>query len=432
MSMEAHTADHRSLPGPETIRREVLDNGITILSRSNFNSPSVTISGHIRSGSLFDPNAKLGLADFTTSALMRGTTKHTFDALYNQLESVGASLGFDSGTTSTHFHGHSLAEDLPLVLTLMAEILKGPTFPAAEVEKLRHHLLTGLAIRAQDTADMADLTFDEILYKDHPYGRPEDGNPKTIRAITRADLISFHRRAFGPTGTVISVVGAVDTEKAVEAVQRALGRWKNPEQLNMESVDDPKPVPGTVKRHHKIEGKSQADIIIGTNGPRRKDPEYMAASLGNSVLGQFGMMGRVGKSVREESGLAYYAYSNLNAGLGPSSWTVSAGVNPANVGRATDLIVQELKRFVAEGVTAEELQDSQANFIGRLPLSLESNAGVAGALLNIERFELGLDYYQRYEGLVRAVSREDVLGVARRFIDPERLVIASAGPQMGR
>ncbi len=428
MTTPSPSIDHSSLPGPRDIRRRVLDNGITVLSRSNFNSPSVTISGHIRTGSLFDPDDKLGLADFVASSLMRGTRKHSFDALYNELESVGASLGFDSGTNSTRFHGHSLIEDLPLVLRLLVEILHGPIFPAAEVEKLRHHLLTGLAIRAQDTADMADLTFDEILYKDHPYGRPEDGNPKTIKAITRADLVSFHRRTFGPKDMQVAVVGAIDADEAVEAVEHALGRWKNPAQLAMDDVGDPRHLGQTVRRHHKIAGKSQADIIIGTNGPRRKDADYMAASLGNSVLGQFGMMGRVGKSVREESGLAYYAYSNINAGLGPGSWTVSAGVNPANVERATDLIVKELQHFVADGVSAEELADSQANFVGRLPLSLESNAGVAGALLTIERFDLGLDYYQRYEGLVRGVTRDAVIETARRFIEPARLVIASAGP----
>ncbi len=428
MNHASQGADRHSLPGPQDIRREVLDNGITVLSRSNYSSPSVTISGHLRSGSLYDPDAKLGLADFAASALMRGTAKHTFDAIYNELESVGASLGFDSGMNSTSFHGHALVEDLPLVLHLLSEIVRGPAYPQREVEKLRHHLLTGLAIRMQDTADMADLTFDEILYHDHPYGRPEDGNPKTVKAISRLDLVKFHRGTFGPQGMLIAVVGAVDTGRAVEAVQRALGGWKNPNQRPMEAVEDPKPLKTTVKRHHKIPGKSQADIIIGTNGPRRKDPDHMAASLGNSVLGQFGMMGRVGKSVREESGLAYYAYSSLNSGLGPGSWTVSAGVNPANVGKASDLIVAELKRFVAEGVSAEELADSQANFIGRLPLSLESNAGVGGALLNIERFGLGLDYYQRYEGLVRGVSRDDVQRTARRFIDPDRLVIATAGP----
>ena len=145
----------------------------------------------------------------------------------------------------------------------------------------------------------------------------------------------------------------------------------------------------------------QTDIYMGASGPLRKAPEYLAASLGNSVLGQFGMMGRIGDVVREQSGLAYYAYSSLSAGVGPGSWEVSAGVNTANVDKAIDLIREEIERFVAEGVSAEELADSQANFIGRLPLSLESNMGVANALINIERYDLGLDYYRRYADLVR-------------------------------
>jgi zinc protease len=184
----------------------------------------------------------------------------------------------------------------------------------------------------------------------------------------------------------------------------------------------------TVSKHHRIAGKSQSDLVIGTNGPKRKDPEFMSVLVGNSILGQFGMMGRIGDVVREKSGLAYYAASSLNAGIGPGSWEVSAGVNPQNVKKASELIVSELKRFVDEGVTNDELVDVQANFIGRLPLSLESNGGVANALLNIERHDLGLDYYHRYESLVREVTREDVLNSARKFIDPDKLVIAVAGP----
>ena len=121
------------------------------------------------------------------------------------------------------------------------------------------------------------------------------------------------------------------------------------------------------------------------------------------------MMGRIGESVREKSGLAYYAYSNISAGLGPGSWSVSAGVNPANVGKAGDLIIKELKRLIRGGVTLEELADSQANFIGRLPLSLESNGGVVSALLTMERFNLGLDYYRRYPGLVKSVKLSEIL-----------------------
>jgi zinc protease len=132
--------------------------------------------------------------------------------------------------------------------------------------------------------------------------------------------------------------------------------------------------------------------------------------------------------VREKSGLAYYASSTLNAGIGPGSWCVSAGVNPSNVQKVRDLICREIGLFIEKGITSEELADSQSNFIGRLPLSLESNSGVANALLNMERYELGLDYYRRYPELVRAVTPEDVLTAARKYLDPDRLAIAIAGP----
>ena len=417
----------RSLPGPEDIHRKVLPNGITVLCRANFNSPSVSINGYVNAGSLTDPDEKLGLADFTASALMRGTEKHNFDSLYNELESVGASLGFDAGVHTTGFHGRALVEDLTLLLDLLSETLCRPVFPDDEVEKLRHQLLTGLAIRAQDTSDMANLTFDEILFHGHPYSRPEDGFPETIQAITRQDLTEYHRKSFAPLGMVIAVVGAVEPKKAMDAIGRVLGDWENPNQVEPPSMPELKRLDETVKRHVKIEGKSQADLIIGTNGPRRTDEDYLAAALGNSILGQFGMGGRIGDAVREKAGLAYYAYSGLSAGIGPGSWSANAGVNPTNVNKATDLIVKELKRFIKGGVTQEELSDSQANFIGRLPLSLESNGGVAGALINIERYSLGLDYYRRYADLVKSITRSDVLDVARKYIDPDRLAIAIAG-----
>ena len=154
----------------------------------------------------------------------------------------------------------------------------------------------------------------------------------------------------------------------------------------------------------------------------------MAASLGNSILGQFGMMGRIGEVVREKAGLAYYASSSLSAGTGPGIWSVSAGVGPSNVQKAADLIISELKRFVQKGVSRQELSDNQNQYVGRLPLTLESNGGVAGALLNIERNGLGLDYYRQYADNVRAVKRQEVQAAAEKYIDPERLVIAVAGP----
>jgi zinc protease len=417
-----------ALPGPDDITRTVLPNGIVILARANFNSPSVVISGYLDVGSLFDSDEKLGLADFTAAALMRGTQQRNFQQIYDALESVGASLGFGGGTHSNAFSGRALSEDLPLLLALLAEVLRQPAFPPDQVERLRAQLLTGLAIRSQDTGEMASLTFDQIVYAGHPYSRPDDGYPETVQAIGRDDLAEFQHRYYGPRGMVLALVGGIDPTRAVEEVTQALGDWQNPSQPDMPALPPWTPLQGVETRRVSIPGKSQADMILGTAGPQRSAPDFLAASLGNNILGQFGLMGRIGEVVREQAGLAYYAGSSLSGGLGPGPWHVAAGVDPANIDQAIDLIRAEITRFVNEPVTTDELSDSQANYIGRLPLSLESNAGVAGALINLERYALGLDYYRRYPDLIRAITRQDVLDAARHYLHPDRLGIAVAGP----
>ncbi|MCX6078027.1 MAG: pitrilysin family protein [Chloroflexi bacterium] len=417
-----------SLPGPDDITRIVLPNNITILVRSNFNSPSVTLSGYLATGSLFDPDTKLGLADFATSALMRGTQTGSFEQIYDSLESVGAHLGFSAGTHTSGFSGRALVEDLPLLFDLISNCLRQPIFPEDELERLRTQMLTGLAMRAQDTGSMASMTFDKLVFGAHPYARPDDGYPETIRAITRADMVDYHSRCFGPNGLTIAVVGAVNPDFVVAEISRTLGDWLNPQQPALPALPTVSPLSAPLREHIPLAGKSQTDLMVGVLGPLRRDPEYLAASLGNSVLGQFGMMGRIGDVVREQSGLAYYASSSLSAGTGPGTWEVSAGVNPSNLEKALDLIIAELRLFIEKGVSSDELQDCQDNFAGRLPLSLESNAGVASALINIERHQLGLDYYRRYEDLVRAVTPEMVLEAARKYINPNLLVTASSGP----
>jgi zinc protease len=193
----------QSLPGPDDITRVSLPNGISILVRSNFNSPSVVIGGYLSCGSLFDTDEKLGLADFTALGLMRGTSTRAFQQIFDALESVGASLSFGAGIHNTGFSGRSLIEDLPLMLALLADTLLHPVFPPEEIERLRAQFLTSLAQRAQDTADMASITFDQIVFEGHPYARPDDGWPETIRAIRRDDLADFHQRCYGPQGMVL-------------------------------------------------------------------------------------------------------------------------------------------------------------------------------------------------------------------------------------
>lgn len=429
--MSFHKLDHlKALPGPQDITRTILPNGITVLTRSNFNSPSVFLGGYLCSGSMFDPDDLLGLANFTALSLMRGTHQSNFQDIYEALESAGASLGLGASVHNVNFGGRALAEDLPMLLRLLSEVVSQPAFPAEQVERLRGQLLSSLAIRNHDTGDLADMAVDEILFAGHPYSRPEDGHPETIQNITRDNLLDFHRQHYGPATMVVVIVGAVETSQAVDQVQQALGRWSVSEPAAPVCFPPVQILEQTIRRHIPVPGKFQTDLVMATSGPRRMSPDYMAASLGNSILGQFGMMGRIGDVVREKAGLAYQASTSLSGSIEGGSWEVSAGVSPANLQRAIDLILSEIRRFIQEPVSLEELQDSQANYIGRLPLSLESNAGVANALLNIERFQLGLDYYQRYSDLVLAVQPENILETARRYWDPDRLAVVSAGPEL--
>lgn len=428
MNKSAFMAVNNSLPGPDDIYRVQFDNGIVLLVRSNYNSPSVVVSGYLTAGSLFEKDEQLGLAGFTASTLMRGTEKRTYHEIYDALESAGASLQISGGTHTAGFGSKALVEDLDLLLELLSESLMYPVFPEEQVELLRARLLTSLAIRAQDTREMSSLTFDQIVYAGHPYSRPEDGYPETIQSISRADLKKFHHVHYGPEGMVISVVGAVDPHVVGSKVGDLFGDWQNPDQPAPVRLP-PNPTPDDPRtRKIDIPGKFQADIVTGVVGPERRAADFLPAALGNNILGVFGMMGRIGETIREKAGLAYYAYSNLTGGMGPGPWYISAGVDPQNVDQTINLINQEITRFTQKPVSIEELSDSQSNFIGRLPLSLESNHGMASAILNLERYNLGLDYYRRYPDLISAVTREEVLAAAQRYWDVEKLGIGIAGP----
>ncbi len=161
---------------------------------------------------------------------MRGTHRRSFSEIYDILESAGASLGFSGGTHSVSFSGRALAEDLDSLLMLLAEALQQPAFPEEHVERLRAQLLTSLAIRDQDTADVASLVFDQIVYCSHPYSRPEDGYTETVRSIQRDDLIDFHHKTYGPRGMLITIVGGIDPVQVTEKVRQVFENWQNPEQ----------------------------------------------------------------------------------------------------------------------------------------------------------------------------------------------------------
>ncbi len=421
--------DPSTLPGPENILRVSLENGITLLVRENFSTPSVVLSGYLPVGSLADTEETAGRAYLTAGALTRGTRTRPFTEIFEALESIGANLSFSAGAHTISFQGKSLSEDLGLVLEILADTLAAPTFPKTEVERLKAQHLTSLAIREQDTGAQAEIAFDNLVYARHPYRIPTDGTLESVRGLQAADLRRFHRQYFSPQGMVVSVVGGIESKKVVDLVAAALGGWNTSSKPEMPALPPLRPLKAIRRKVIRLAGKQQSDIIIGAAGPHRQDEDFLPAVLGNNVLGRFGMMGRIGESVRVSAGLAYYAYSLVTGGLGPGPWQVIAGVNPQNEEKAIELIFGEIRRFVEAGVSRTELLENQANFIGRLPMQLESNEGVAGALTHIERYQLGLDYYQRYPELMASITREQVREAAERFLNPERLAVAIAGPK---
>jgi zinc protease len=419
-----------ALPGPDDITREVLPNGIVILARENFTTQSVVIAGSLQVGSIFETPDKAGLSSFVASSLLRGTKNRDFDTIHETLEGLGASLGIGGGMHATSFNGKSLAEDLQTLLDLLSDALCNPGFPVDQTERLRGEILTALRIRAQDTRSVANDTFRKLAYPErHPYSRSTQGEIDTISGISLDEMAAFHARHYGPRGMIIVVVGAVKAQDAIRHVRNTFGKWQNPAQPMVPALTDVPSVPETRQQFVYVPGKTQSDIVLGWPGPSRFASDFQAANLANNILGVFGMMGRLGKTVREDQGLAYYSYSRLSGGLGPGPWQIVAGVNPASVRQAVDSVIVEVERMIAEPVSEQDLADNKANFTGRLPLNLESNEGVASSILNMETYNLGLDYLRRYADLINAISREQVRAAAQKYLSPRAYALAVAGPE---
>ncbi len=419
-------ANH-AFPGPDNVFRTQLSNGITLLVRENHAAPVVVLDGYLSVGSIHESADKAGLASFTASLLTRGSSRYDFDTFNETVEAVGASVSAGAGDHQTSFSTESLAEDFSQMVELLADVLRHPTFPAEQMERMRGQWLVRLQEREQNTRSVASRRFHELLYGDHPYGRPGSGYPETIQSISREDVVAFHRDNYGPQGAIIVVSGDVTTDAVVELITTHLGDWQG---TSPAQTLPPVSAQTDIRRESvAMPGKVQSDILIGSLAIARSDPDYFAVQVANSILGQFGMMGRLGEVVREEQGLAYYSYSMLDADIGPGPWLAAAGVNPANVELAVESIRAEFARLGAEPVSDEELSDSKANMTGRLPLALETNDGVTSQLLNMEWYGLGLDYLYRYADNINAITAADVQRVAAKYLRPDAYTLVVAGPE---
>lgn len=417
-----------AIPGPDNVTRVRFDNGLTVLVRENHAAPVAVLQGSLPAGVVYEPSALAGLTAFTASMLSRGSANYAFAAFNEAVEAVGGNLTFAADTHSTDAAITCLSEDLPLLIDIMADALRRPQFPVEHVERVRRQRLVRLQERDEDTGAVASLRFYEDLFgREHPYGRANDGYPETVHAIHRSDLVDFQAHRYTPQGAVFVVAGDVETQAVLDLLHRKLGDWQAgpPAAVTLPPVARH----GRTRLMTGMEGKVQADIILGAPAIARPDPDFYAVRVANCILGQFGLMGRLGAKVREEQGLAYYAYSGVMAEQQGGAWLAAAGVNPEHVEAAIESIEAEIVLLGEEGPTAEELADSKAYLTGIMPLTLETNDGVAGTLLSIEWYDLGLDYLHRYPDLINAVTLEDVQRVVRTYLRPENFTIAVAGPE---
>lgn len=423
-----NTAPDR-LPDAQTIQRTQFANGVTLLVHENPTVQSVFLTGSLRTGAIYSQVHQKGLANLTAEMLLSGTTERDFERLHSDLEDLGAEIAYSAGRERTLFSGRSLAEDVNVLLEALAETMQHPSFPEEDFERERDQQITELRYLEDDTRYRAMRRFREMLYAPfHPYRYPTNGTEETLRSLTLADVQRFHQTTYGPQGMILVVVGAVQAAQIVRQVETLFSDWQNPAQHPALMVPSTPSLPTEQRIYEPMPGKSQSDVLIGTVGPSRLAPDYRATDLANSVLGEFGLMGRVGLSIREDQGLAYYAYSRLEGGEGQGAWYISAGVDPQDVEAAIASAVAEIERLVDEPISVQELDDNQAYFVGRLPLKLEQNSGVATIIHALERYELGLNYLHEYPEEVRRLTVADVQRAAQHYFDPQRLAIVVAGP----
>lgn len=410
-------------------RETVLENGIRVLtldSRSVKQDGPVVVRLRLPVGSALDDDQP-GVARFATEMLTRGSAGRTLDDLAEELDGLGASITAGAGRESIDIVATSLREDADRVASLMADAVLRPDFPDAQAGVVRGQILSGLRQARNDTRSEAEHRLRQLLYPEgHPYRGRVAGDEASVEALTRDDLVEFHDRAFKASGAIAAVAGAIDHEQAVDLVRRHLGAWNGtPPSIPIPRAE---PMASLVRDTGEIPGKSQADVALGVIAIDRSSPDYYAFTVANLIFGRLGLMGRIGESVRERQGMAYYAFSGLDVGKLSGFWSARAGVNPDNIERAVESVIEELRLYLAEGPTQREYSDAIGFITGSLPMALETAGSISALLAEIAFHDLGLDYLKRYRGIIRSLTPDTMIETMRRYVDPERLAVVVVQP----
>lgn len=418
-----------TIPAKVTRERFVLPNGVVLIVQENHANSTVAISSSLRAGKVYDPTGKTGVADMVANLLDRGTTTRNSIQIAEEMEGAAAEISAGTGWETVGIRGKALSGDTELLVRNLADLIRNPSFLADELEKMREQVQAGLEMDRDQPSENAYREFYRaVLPVGHPYRVASfEEEEAGLKSITRDDLMAFHQARYTPQTLVLAVVGDVKVDEVRALVDRYFGDWQG---VEFKPLTFPEVSAKSDKVVKSIPDKSEVDIYIGNpGGLKRTDPDFYAAQIMNLILGGGGALNsRLGDVVRDKHGLAYNIYSSFHASTGAGPWYVALGVNPKNTDKAVELVKAEIARMRDGGATQREVDDAVAFTTGAHAIALETNAAIAGELMDTEYFKLGLDYPERVTSLYRTVTLEQVNAAATKYLNPEKLVVSIAGP----
>lgn len=407
-------------------KRTVLDNGLTVLTLENKRLPILVAEVLVADGRLREPKDKTGVAALVGDMLEEGTTTRTGEEIAAAIENAGGGLSLSSGGGSLKV----LTPDTDLGLGLLFDCLRNPTFPKEALERKREQQISTIADVETQPQNRARMLFNQLVYGDHPYGRSAYGKKPVVEKLTRDDLVAFHASAFAPDTMTVAVVGDFDTPEMLEKLKKLTAGWKKI------GAKPPVPMapPGDTMAVEKIVSDptaAQTHVYIGHLGITRDNPDYYKLLVMDNVLGTGpGFTDRLSASLRDRQGLAYTVTATITptASDQPGTFTGYIGTFPDKYTQVRDGFFKEFRDIRDKEATAREVDDAKKFLLGSLPFKLASNEDVAMQMLMIERYGLGFDYLEKYREAVAAVTPADVQAVAKKYLDPKRLVIVAVGP----
>jgi zinc protease len=400
-------------------KRTVLNNGLVLLTSEQRALPMVSIELLIDAGSRHEPAHQAGLANLTSQLLTHGTLRRSATQISETLDFMGASLATGAGEDVATVSMTVLKKDLATGLELLAEILTQSNFPQSEIDRQRQAVIASIRAREEDPGALAGTAFNAALFPKSPYGRPVEGTQVSVKTIQQKNLQDFFARNYRPNRAIIAVVGDVAEPEIVQALTKTMKGWNKGTAGTKPQPPSEIGKPQTVQVNKDL---TQANIVLGHNGVPRGNPDFYAIQVMNYILGGGGFSSRAMDSIRNERGLAYSVYSYFGAEKSHGSFQFVMQTKNETAVEAIRIAKEEMGRMREQPVTDQELNDAKDYLIGSFPLRFDTNRKVAGFLAQVEYYELGLDYPERYPDLIRKVARDQVLRVAKQYLRPDELV----------